>query len=55
MQSGAHLRGAVWQSDNPLGIDERETPRAAGSSFVSSPLWSGDDDVFRPLKVIKPR
>lgn len=56
MQSGAQLRGAVWQSDNPLG---GESPKPQdirpATSFLESPLWSGDDDAFRPLKVIKPR
>jgi cytoskeletal protein CcmA (bactofilin family) len=55
MQSGAHLRGAVWQNDNPLGDADRAAPQTSGSSFLNSPLWSGDDDAFRPLKVIKPR
>jgi cytoskeletal protein CcmA (bactofilin family) len=56
MQSGAQLRGAVWQSDNPLG-GERSKPQdlRPAASFLDSPLWSGDDDAFRPLKVIKPR
>lgn len=56
MQSGAQLRGAVWQSDNPLGNEEPSQPSGRNStSFLDSPLWTGDDDAFRPLKVVKPR
>jgi cytoskeletal protein CcmA (bactofilin family) len=57
MQAGAQLQGAVWHSDNPLGDSGGGaiSQPSRSSSFLASPLWSGDDDGFRPLKVVKPR
>jgi cytoskeletal protein CcmA (bactofilin family) len=53
VQSGAHLQGAVWHSDDPLGGGGLSKQPG---SLLKSPLWpEGDDDAFRPLKVIKPR
>lgn len=57
VESGAHLQGAVWHSESPLGDTQPQGTAAPAptSSYLGSPLWAGDDDAFRPLKVVKPR
>ena len=51
VESGAHLQGAVWHSESPLGgtppLSQPEPVRT--SSYLGNPLWAGDEDAFRPL------
>lgn len=52
IQNGAHLQGAVWHSEDPLGGGTAKL----NSTLLKTPVWpEGEDDAFRPLKVIKPR
>lgn len=56
IDSGAHLNGAVWQSDNPLGHEEQAPALSAGSSpLFASSLWNRENDDFRPLQAIRPK